>query len=158
MTMTRQGWISPILNSPRPWHPPRRLRSAVLLQSRRLLLAAVFVAVMIGGVSRLHAAQDASKDVPADVQQMIEDYFQDRFVYPDTTEWHFDFIAPYPGSERIVCGTVNYENARRQYVGEKHFFAIFNRKGVNSIGITQDENEDRLGEGAFKLKTLCHLP
>ncbi len=144
--MTRQGRFS------------TNLKSLVRWVASRFPAAPLFLAAILYGASLAHAAQDASKDVPADVQEMIKDYFNDRFVYPDTTEWRFDFIAPYPGSERIVCGTMNYENARHQYVGEKHFFAIFDRKGINSSDITEDENEDRLGEGAFKLKTLCHLP
>ncbi len=135
-----------------------RLKCLAVRAAPGIRCVPAFLAAVICCPLLSQAAQDTSKDVPADVQQLVEDYFNDRFVYPDTTDWHFDFIAAYPGSERIVCGRVNYQNARRQYVGEKHFFAIFDRKGVNSVGITQDENEDRLGEGAFKLKTLCHLP
>jgi hypothetical protein len=46
----------------------------------------------------------------------------------------------------------------RKYVGAKHFYAILDDTSISTIGIDMDENEDRTGEGAFKMKTLCHLP
>jgi hypothetical protein len=104
------------------------------------------------------AAADAASPVPDAIQRRIEERFSDRFVYPDTTDWVFKSIEPYPGSSKIVCGTVNYQNAMRKYVGAKHFYAILDDRSISTIGIDEDENEDRTGEGAFKMKTLCHLP
>jgi len=104
------------------------------------------------------AAADAASPVPDAIQRRIEERFADRFVYPDTTDWVFKSIEPYPGSSKIVCGMVNYQNAMRKYVGAKHFYAILDDNSISAIGIDEDENEDRTGEGAFKMKTLCHLP
>jgi hypothetical protein len=104
------------------------------------------------------AAEAADSPVPDAVQRRVEDRFADRFVYPDTSTWVFNSIEPYPGGSKIVCGTVDYQNAMRKYVGAKHFYAILDDSSVSSIGIDEDENEDRTGEAAFKMKTLCHLP
>jgi hypothetical protein len=118
-----------------------------------LLLPGVF---MTAGQTAAGAQGDAQ--VPDSIQRRVEDRFADRFVYPDTTDWVFTSIAPYPGGSKIVCGTVNYQNAMRKYVGAKHFYAILDDTSISTIGIDMDENEDRTGEGAFKMKTLCHLP
>jgi hypothetical protein len=104
------------------------------------------------------AAADADNPVPDAIQRRIEDNFAGRFVYPETTEWVFKSIEPYPGSSKIVCGTVNYQNAMRKYVGIKHFYAILDDSSISGVGIDEDESEDRTGEAAFKMKTLCHLP
>jgi hypothetical protein len=104
------------------------------------------------------AAAEADTLVPDAIQRRVEDYFAGRFVYPDTSTWVFASIEPYPGSAKIVCGTVDYQNAMRKYVGPKHFYAILDDSSISGVGIEEDESEDRTGEAAFKMKTLCHLP
>jgi len=122
---------------------------------RRMILLPV---VACASVPPALAAADAGSPVPDAIQRRIEERFADRFVYPDTTDWVFTSIEPYPGSSKIVCGLVNYQNAMRKYVGAKHFYAILDDSSISAIGIDEDENEDRTGEAAFKMKTLCHLP
>jgi hypothetical protein len=115
-------------------------------------------ALLLLAAGQAAAAAQADAQVPDAIQRRIEDRFADRFVYPDTTDWVFTSMEPYPGGSKVVCGTVNYQNAMRRYVGAKHFYAILDDTSIPTIGIDMDENEDRTGEGAFKMKTLCHLP
>lgn len=123
------------------------------------LLAAGFgAAVLASAAVPCLAAADADPQIPETMKRRIEAQFAGRFVYPETTDWRFKSIAPYPGGWKVVCGTLNYQNAMRRYVGEKHFYAILDDDSFSTIGIDMDENEDRTGEGAFKMKTLCHLP
>jgi hypothetical protein len=123
-----------------------------------LLGAALLQAALLWAAAQPALADPPPHDtVPDAIQRRVEDYFADRFVYPDTSEWVFNSIEPYPGGSKIVCGTVNYQNAMRKYVGAKHFYAILDDSSISSIGIDEDESEDRSGEAAFKMKTLCQL-
>jgi hypothetical protein len=124
----------------------------------RLAPAALAAALLALVGSRCLAASDVDPQVPVTVQRRVEEKFAGRFVYPDTTEWQFNSISPYPGGWKVVCGTLNYQNAMRRYVGVKHFFAILDDDSFSTVGIDLDANEDRTGEAAFKMKTLCHLP
>ncbi len=109
-----------------------------------------------GGAAR--AATVQGDPIPESLQREIEEKFNDRFVYPDTTEWHFISRYPYPGTYGIVCGILNYQNAMHKLSGARHFYAIMDESSVRSVAIELDEEEDRTGEAAFKMKTFCHLP
>ena len=106
--------------------------------------------------TRARAAAEIDHDVPADVQRAVEEAFARHFVYPETNDWTFVSIEDYYGG-KLVCGTVNYQNAMRKYTGAKHFYAIVAGLKVGDTAMDEDATEDVTGSAAFAMKTLCHL-
>ncbi len=129
--------------------------------------AKFFAAVALGlfaaaglGTPSPARADDATPDttVSDDLRDIVEHDIGARFIYPETTRWHYISARPYVGSGTAICGTANGQTAARLYGGEQRFFAIIRDGRVKQSGFAGDRGHDILGSTAKLLNTLCPAP
>jgi hypothetical protein len=93
--------------------------------------------------------------VPMEVQDMVEDDIAKNLPLPETADWHFDFMAPYPSGGDVVCGSVNYQSLQRKYVGAQRFYVIVYRNKISFSQLQDPPNMDTSGEEARKFHLFC---
>ncbi len=115
------------------------------------LLAYVGAAMMTG------AAAARADEVPAAVRDLVTEKLAATFLQPQTTLWRWDSDNPYVGSERVVCGMVNFQSAQQRYTGYHQFYAIIDG---DAVVLTQIDNPvyDTSGKLRDKLTQLCGPP
>jgi hypothetical protein len=111
---------------------------------------ALAVALLLGVTASAAQAQDLTPHL----RDAIEDALAPDLVFPETANWRFDPIKPYLGTQKLVCGWVDYQSAERKYVGAHRFYAILDGATVTKAQIN-DPSEDISGSLASKLKLLC---
>lgn len=86
--------------------------------SPRVLALFLFAAIpaLAAGPDRL--------PVPDSIQQLITDHFSQTFLLPNLVNWNFIEMHKYAVGGYAVCGTVNYPDSTRRYVGAAPFFSI----------------------------------
>jgi hypothetical protein len=88
-------------------------------------------------------------------QRIVREHFKRNLVDPALAVWHFTEIAHYRFGGVIACGTVNYVNSAKVYVGERQFYAIVQDGAYHDGGIVGDSFEDPTGDYAFTAKVAC---
>jgi hypothetical protein len=97
-----------------------------------------------------------SQNIPADKQQAIIDHFAVNFVLRDMVIWKFVFSQPYPTGGIAVCGTVNYPDSTRRYVGSRPFYARFvDGKIVTATIVVSGSRNDPAHASADAYKIAC---
>ncbi len=112
------------------------------------------VRLWVAGVAGLACMAASGEPVPQDVRDKVEAAFHARFLRPETNIWRFDAMRPYLGSDKVVCGFVNFQSAAQRYVGFHQFYAIIHQ-GEVQLSQFEDVREDSSGALLIKLKTLC---
>ncbi len=86
---------------------------------------------------------------------MVEDNIAKNLPLPQTANWRFDFMAPYPGGADVVCGSVDYQSLQRKYVGAHRFYVIVYRNQISLAQLQDPPFVDVSGEEARKFHLLC---
>jgi hypothetical protein len=95
-----------------------------------------------------------TKPVPMETQDTVEANISHYLPLPETADWHFDYMAPYPGGG-VVCGSVDYQSLQRKYVGSQRFYAIIYRNKISLSQLQDPPAVDVSGQEAIKFKLLC---
>jgi len=135
-----------------PW-PPGGLPKASLWGGMLRAPVAVFRAILL---FTMVCGTAAANQVPIPVQRLVKARFAVNMPLPDTALWRFDSVKPYAGGGDIVCGTVNFQNSTRVYMGVLGFYAIISRGKVGLAGIeANNAMEDPTGAFSFAYHNLC---
>jgi len=97
----------------------------------------------------------AQAGLSKEMRDLIETTFANRFVYPETTQWHFASVKPYFGGSTLVCGHYNGQDSMRVFHGLKPFFVVVTDGVVSDSGFGGEPAHDVIGSLARKLKDIC---
>ena len=95
--------------------------------------------------------------VPPDVQQRVIAVFSANLVLPDTAVWRFENYVPFPDGGNVACGTVNYQDSTKVYIGWRGFFAVVRGPEITTKGILpRYKGQDPTGGAMYDYNLLCH--
>jgi len=129
----------------------QNLPAKAALCTRLCLISAVLVPL----AAQAQVDPANTRPVPMETQDLVEEIISKNLPLPETGDWHFDFMAPYPGGGDVVCGSVNYQSLQRKYVGANRFYAIVYRNKVTLAQLQDPPSVDTTGQEAITFHTLC---
>jgi hypothetical protein len=106
-------------------------------------------------IASAQALPPGTSAVPMETQDLIEASMAKYLVLPETADWHFEFMAPYPGGGSVICGSVNYQSLQRKYMGAHRFYALLKRDRITLAQLQDPPDVDVSGQEAVKFKLLC---
>ncbi len=136
-------------------HVPRRHPILPVKAAICLLLLPPLLIPLPASAQKSPQIPPGTSPVPMEVQDMVEDSIAKNLPLPETADWHFDFMAPYPGGGNVVCGSVNYQSLERKFVGSNRFYAIVYRNKVSFTQLQDPPSVDVSGEEARKFHLFC---
>jgi hypothetical protein len=115
-----------------------------------LLALAAFLTSSAWAVDKPAGAQA----VPLDMQDTVEAAIMPFLVVPQTAKWDFVYMVD-RGSEKVVCGTVNYQSSLKQYLGPKPFYARMRDGKIVRMQLQDPPWVDTSGAEARDFHYLC---
>jgi hypothetical protein len=117
-------------------------------------ILAMLLALAPSGL-RAQTTPPGTSPVPVDVQDKVEADVSKFLSLPETAEWQFAFIAPYPGGGDVVCGSVDFQSLERKYIGKQRFFSLVRDGKVTFSQMLDPPAIDVTGNEALKFHLLC---
>jgi hypothetical protein len=120
--------------------------------------AQTFLAACLLMVPAMACAQSlppGTSAVPMETQDKVEANISQYLVLPQTADWHFEFMAPYPGGGDLVCGSVSYQSLQRKPIGWHRFFVVIRREKIIQSQLQDPPEVDTSGQEAIKFRLLC---
>jgi len=103
------------------------------------------------------AAPKHGEPVSDELQLKAEASLNLLLIKPESALWTFDWVRPYPGGGSIVCGSVNYQDSAKKYLGPHRFFATLSSGRDPRVTKVAIENDDPTLDRSldFDFAALC---